>query len=462
MTILAPQERVVVPVSDAFSSSYVVKPGGFPGVVSIVDPNSRGSGALLSDGLHILTAAHVVFGETANNLSVFFDLSSGRVEYKVSAINIHPQYIDNNFPAYDIAVLTLASTAPITGYSINRGTSDIGSNFQLVGYGLAGTGLNGEDTTDAGGQEIKRTGSNKYELLYTSTLNIGGFETVPDNSLLFYDFDDGTPARDALNTLAGISNTGLGANEINSARGDSGGPTFINGQIAGVVSGGATYSTDNNGKTDSSFGELSFDTRVSYYASFIDSIVGTTSNGGGSGGGNGSPFPLPLPNPPAKPQTPATTPTTVGSVETGFDVFRFYNTKTQTHFFTTSQNEKDNIIATLSDFNFEGVAYKTADDDYPGVTPVYRFFNTSNGTHFFTSDIGERDNVINNLKQYAYEGEAYDVYGYGVGSAAPVYRFLNTAANTHFYTASEIERENIVNLIPSYKYEGIAWFAEVV
>jgi hypothetical protein len=38
-------------------------------------------------------------------------------------------------------------------------------------------------------------------------------------------------------------------------------------------------------------------------------------------------------------------------------VYRFFNTQTGTHFFTISEAEKNNIIATLPHFTFEGVAW---------------------------------------------------------------------------------------------------------
>jgi len=466
MSTLTPQTRVSIPSDSAFDTGYVVPTGGFSGVVSIFGTETRGSGALLSTGLHILTAAHVVSGYSAADMTVYFDLGSGRQSYDVSAINMHPLYVDGNFPAYDIAVITLASAAPVAGYSIYRGSSELGTNFQLVGYGMAGTGAGGQEEAEQTDQEVKRTGSNTYEALYSQTLGIAGFESVPTNSLLFYDFDDGSSARDAMAVLAGVNNLGLGLNEVNSTQGDSGGPTFINGQIAGIVSGGSSFSTDINSETDSSFGEISFDTRVSYYASFIDSIIGSTGgggSGGGSGGGGGTitnPFPLPLPNPPST-DTDTDTPVVVGP-DTGLDIFRFFNQNTGTHFYTASAAEKDNIVATLPQYVYEGIAYHTADDDFPGATSVFRFFNTANGTHFFTADAHERDQLIASAGSYVYEGEAYDVYGYGTGGAAPVYRFYNSDTQTHFYTASEIERQNIQTLNPSFHYEGIAWYAEVV
>ncbi|MEO0392249.1 MAG: calcium-binding protein [Pseudomonadota bacterium] len=62
-----------------------------------------------------------------------------------------------------------------------------------------------------------------------------------------------------------------------STPGDSGSPTLINGQIAGIVSGGASPSfTDIDDAVNSSFGEIAFDTRVSFYADWIDSVVGSS------------------------------------------------------------------------------------------------------------------------------------------------------------------------------------------
>ena len=68
--------------------------------------------------------------------------------------------------------------------------------------------------------------------------------------------------------------------EVGIASGDSGGPGFIGDKIAGVHSFGFTHNctgvtngTDFTCGLDSSFGEMSGDTRVSYYAPWIDAVV---------------------------------------------------------------------------------------------------------------------------------------------------------------------------------------------
>ena len=45
-------------------------------------------------------------------------------------------------------------------------------------------------------------------------------------------------------------------------------------------------------------------------------------------------------------------------VEGSLPLYRFLNTQTGSHFYTTNENEKNNIIATASDvYNFENIAY---------------------------------------------------------------------------------------------------------
>jgi hypothetical protein len=40
---------------------------------------------------------------------------------------------------------------------------------------------------------------------------------------------------------------------------------------------------------------------------------------------------------------------------------------------------------------------------------LYRFFRADNGTHFFTTSEAERDSIMASLPHYRYEGVAYYV-----------------------------------------------------
>lgn len=93
------------------------------------------------------------------------------------------------------------------------------------------------------------------------------------------------------------------------------------------------------------------------------------------------------------------------------------------------------------------------------LSPVYRFYNNRTGTHFYTADAGERDRVIATLGHiFSYEGPAYFVVGTPSGSTQSVYRFYNNRAGVHFYTASETERNNVIATLSwLYTYEGPAF-----
>ena len=291
MSTLETQSRVSIPTSSAFDPSFVVQPGtGFDAVVGIFASGGRGSGALLGDGTYVLTAAHVVFGEPVGPMNIAIDLPSGRQTIDVVEVTIHPDYSPDSTgfsPANDIAILRLANQAPITGFDIYRGSAEVGSIFTLTGYGVAGTGADGTVSFDPGDGETKRTGQNRYDAVD----GIGSApddylgDPTPDGSLLYYDFDNGNPSNDALGQSFGLFDLGLGASEVNSTVGDSGAPTFINGQIAGIVSGGTSDGfSDIDFSLNASFGEISFDTRVSFFQTWIDSIVGTSLNVGNNPG----------------------------------------------------------------------------------------------------------------------------------------------------------------------------------
>ena len=236
-----------------------------------------GSGSLLASGMHILTAGHVVFEDALGplapeNIIVEFVLPTGSQFYTVSQNIVHASYTGNYTVETDLAILVLSEIAPAEAqrYDIYRGNDEIGSEFTIVGFGTAGTG----DTGNVMGPGTRRSGENKYEALGSI------FDPSFNSNTLVFDFDNGKPQNDALGYYFGLYDTGLGAaREVSSAGGDSGGPSFIAGKIAGVTSyGGPMYAnsvTDVVPGTNSSFGEFDVQVRVSAYADWIDSIVTT-------------------------------------------------------------------------------------------------------------------------------------------------------------------------------------------
>src|SRR5262249_24090399 len=129
-------------------------------------------------------------------------------------------------------------------YNLYRSTDEVGKNFTIVGYGQTGTGATGQQAGTAG---TKRSATNTF----TGTTISGGF--------LRYD-----------RALTANFTAALPAGSGTLGQGDSGGPAFIGGAIAGVNS----FISDANGDGIlSDFGDTSGYARVSAYADWIDSAI---------------------------------------------------------------------------------------------------------------------------------------------------------------------------------------------
>lgn len=325
------------------SSPYLAGVGGTPGysgvgTLQIINQNTQPgfanycTGSLISPTI-VLTAAHCLAEPGSGGVtSVSFSLPNGRplfgvspdpnpgvpAVYSGSAYAVHPTW-NPNTEAGDIAVVRLDQ--PVVGadiYDIYRG-NPMGQQFAQVGTGTAGWGDVGADseTGFAGGlfDLRKRVGDNIFEEYGTEFFNaltqyfgldlvgIGG----PKQGILLFDFDSGKAQNDVFGLIGQLGDPGLDALavnqtglfdamgrliETNTAPGDSGGPAFIDGQIAGITGFGLTgailtfdgqfiycgdptdidpsFSPDTDSCTDSSFGEISGDTSVSFYQKWVD------------------------------------------------------------------------------------------------------------------------------------------------------------------------------------------------
>jgi len=277
---------------------HIVVPGGtLAGVgdllISIPAFGTFGcTGALLPTGFHVLTAGHCVtddFGVLIPGTTgdVLFETGAGPEIIPFASITVHPDFDGDFLKGNDVAVIELlfSASASVPTYDIDRdGSDDVGFPFDKVGYGAAGLGTTGATFNDG----FKREGKNVYDSFADTMLValglIPGVDFVP-GSVLQYDFDNGLVANDAFDFFFVIPELGLGTDEVNSAAGDSGSPTFDGALITGITSYGITLffdpfvtpdvTLDVGGFPilDSSFGEFSGDTRVSFYSDFIDGII---------------------------------------------------------------------------------------------------------------------------------------------------------------------------------------------
>lgn len=161
--------------------------------------------------------------------------------------------------------------------------------------------------------------------------------------------------------------------------------------------------------------------------------------------------------------TPVSNPTpTVPTSQAGkSSVYRFYNKSNGSHFYTASSDEANRVIGSYgSTFSYEGVAYTLNTSSSANKSALYRFYNTRTGSHFYTASAAERDRVISAYAGiYSYEGVAYNVSPTSVSGTTPVYRFYNVVNGTHFYTASlEEANRTIASYSNIYSFEGPAFY----
>ncbi|RUP25614.1 MAG: trypsin-like serine protease [Curvibacter sp.] len=140
-------------------------------------------------------------------------------------------------------------------------------------------------------------------------------------------------------------------------------------------------------------------------------------------------------------------------------VFRFYNTKTQAHFYTASTSERDYVIATYPQFSYEGTSFYAYMNSATGLSPVFRFYNSTTGTHFYTISTSERAYVNQSLPAYRDEGTFWYAKTASDGSNSALYRFYNSTTGAHFYTMSSAERDYVISSLPKFAYEGIAYYS---
>ncbi|RZI71756.1 MAG: hypothetical protein EOP80_14645 [Variovorax sp.] len=140
-------------------------------------------------------------------------------------------------------------------------------------------------------------------------------------------------------------------------------------------------------------------------------------------------------------------------------IYRFYNTMTGAHFYTSNAGERDMVISTLPRFAYEGVGFYAYSQTPMSSSPVHRFYNNRTGAHFYTINDQERQSVQDQFSWYSYEGPSWYAYKAPATDATPMHRFYNVRTQAHFYTMSAGERDYVLQTHPQFSYEGVGYYA---
>lgn len=266
----------VLPPSDPRNRAA---PGtGFDGVVRVSVADFYATGALLYDGRAVLTAAHL-FTHGSTKATVHFETTAGHQSAAASRVLVHAAY-DPDTANNDLALVWLDVAAPRLAdrYELFREDA-LNHAFTLVGYGQTGSGSAGASGNGAAPQRL--LASNRFDADAATLASYLGdqlaWQPFPGSQLVA-DFDDGTSTRDALGQLIQRPNLGTGTAEGLIAPGDSGGPAFVDGRLAGVATGTASLSRgsthpDVDSLANSSFGEVAFWQDMSFHQQWVDQSV---------------------------------------------------------------------------------------------------------------------------------------------------------------------------------------------
>jgi hypothetical protein len=200
----------------------------FPSTILLVSMSAEGqsicTGTFINDS-QVITAGHCVEGHSPSKPSIYYATEKGGqmvpVAQAVSFVR-NPKYsFAEGVSQYDLSVINFpARTAPAVT-PLAEAAPEVGEEFTIVGYGNNANFLS-KGVLDGAGAGVKRAGKNFISAVEEGMITFAGLTGV-----------ETAPVQ------------GEKAGElVSSGSGDSGGPLFVNGKIAGITSGGGLSKTE--------------------------------------------------------------------------------------------------------------------------------------------------------------------------------------------------------------------------
>jgi hypothetical protein len=236
--LISCQAFAIITRDDVSDSEYVVKDGDYPTLVSLISLDDC-TGTLVHES-YLLTVAHC-----AIDLKVGRHLTIGGGSYGVAEIFLHPRW-GRNRDEFDIALVRLGSPVKnVIPLQIYRKTAEFGAAITLFGRGAHATGLQGEPGAQSDGRLRKAT------------------NVVSEVSDHFIGVVFERPGETGVTDLEGVG-----------ASGDSGGPSLIYENGIPYVAGLNSYGDGNGHVKIGQYGARDYQTRVSQYVDWLDSVIG--------------------------------------------------------------------------------------------------------------------------------------------------------------------------------------------
>lgn len=222
----------------------------------------------------VLTAAHCVGGASGSATATFTDSGTNNEVYGVSSYVVHPSWSGSTLTQVDLALVYLTSplAAWVSLYELYHSTDEVGQVYQVAGWGEQASNGGAQGSAGGAGTGL-RVGNNLWDGTFAPFAPFVPAGPIR-NDILVSDFDDGTPGNNGWAVYfpaLGLTNAGV-TNEVTVARGDSGGPGFLGGRVAGITSFSATFAPPVSG----AFGEFNGMTRVSSHLEWINLNAGTS------------------------------------------------------------------------------------------------------------------------------------------------------------------------------------------
>lgn len=141
-------------------------------------------------------------------------------------------------------------------------------------------------------------------------------------------------------------------------------------------------------------------------------------------------------------------------------VVRFRSKRNGRHVLTSKRAEMQNILAKLSEWSCDGVAFRAFPEPRPGTIPLYRFCNVHDASHAFAAGDGEANPYRATSSDWREEKPTCHAFADPAPGTTPVFRLRSPDLPGCRIAVGEAERDAILAADPSLVAAGKPFFVQ--